>query len=156
MVYGYLYKTKIGDLMIEENGEGITRISLTEQEDWEALEKRETPLLQEAIKQINGYLAGETKAFDLPLSPQGTAFQQKVWQALRQIPYGETRSYKQVAEAIGQPNASRAVGGANNKNPLMIVVPCHRVVGAKGDLVGYAGGIEVKAELLQIEASHKK
>jgi methylated-DNA-[protein]-cysteine S-methyltransferase len=110
-------------------------------------------LLQEAEKQLREYFDGRRKQFDLPLHPEGTEFQKKVWQALLTIPYGETRTYKEVAELVGNVNATRAVGGANNKNPLGIVVPCHRVIGANGKLVGYAGGVECKAYLLHLEQS---
>jgi methylated-DNA-[protein]-cysteine S-methyltransferase len=102
------------------------------------------------------YLKGERKEFDLPLNPKGTDFQKRVWKALCEIPYGETRSYKQIAETIGNPRAVRAVGMANHRNPLLIVVPCHRVIGADGKLVGYAAGIDKKAFLLQLEAKYPK
>jgi O-6-methylguanine DNA methyltransferase len=102
---------------------------------------------------LSEYLIGERKSFDLPLNPRGTVFQQQVWKALCDIPYGETRSYKQIAEAIGNPKAVRAVGMANNRNPLLIVIPCHRVIGANGKLVGYGAGIEKKEFLLKLEKS---
>ena len=96
---------------------------------------------------------GKRKVFDLPLSLKGTDFQKQVWQALRDIPYGETRSYKQIAVAIGNPKAVRAVGMANNRNPLLIVVPCHRVIGTDGKMVGYAAGVDKKEFLLRLEGS---
>ena len=111
----------------------------------------ETPLLREAERQLKAYLAGRLRNFDLPLAPRGTPFQQKVWAALTAIPYGETRSYKQVAEAVGCPKGCRAVGMANNRNPIAIVIPCHRVIGADGALVGYGGGLAVKEVLLRLE-----
>ena len=111
----------------------------------------ETPLIQCAISQIREYLEGKRKTFDFPIAWQGTPFQIKVWEELRKIPYGETRSYGQIAQAIGNPKASRAVGMANNRNPLLIVVPCHRVIGAGGNLVGYAAGLPVKKHLLELE-----
>ena len=101
--------------------------------------------------QLEEYFAGRRREFDLPLSPTGTRFQLDVWQALREIPYGQTRSYKQIAAAVGRPLAARAVGMANNRNPLPIVVPCHRVIGASGALVGYASGLDIKRLLLDIE-----
>ena len=104
-----------------------------------------------AFGQISDYLNGKRRAFDFPYELNGTEFQKKVWQALCQIPYGETRTYGQIAAGIGNPNASRAVGLANHKNPLMIVVPCHRVVGADGTLTGYAGGLDMKKALLALE-----
>ena len=101
--------------------------------------------------QLVEYFAGERTSFDLPLAPTGSDFQQKVWAALRTIPYGDTWSYGRLAEAIGQPGAARAVGLANGRNPISIVVPCHRVVGSSGKLTGYAGGVERKAFLLDLE-----
>ena len=114
-----------------------------------------TPLLKEAFRQLDEYLDGKRQGFDLPLAPQGTPFQQKVWQALQTIPYGETRSYKQIAEQIGNPLGCRAVGMANNKNPIGIIIPCHRVIGANGKLVGYAGGLDLKTQLLNLEKKNK-
>lgn len=110
-----------------------------------------TPLLLKAEAELNEYFSGKRKTFDLPLAPVGTAFQQKCWKALLQIPYGETRTYAQQADMIGQPKACRAVGMGNHCNPLPILIPCHRVVGKNGKLTGYAGGLEIKEKLLQIE-----
>ena len=109
-------------------------------------------ILIEAERQLSEYFAGERIQFDLPLQLDGTEFQKKVWQALREIPFGKTKSYLDLARAVGSPEASRAVGAANGKNPLSIVVPCHRVVGADGALTGFAGGLETKAVLLALEA----
>ncbi len=109
------------------------------------------PLADAAFAQIGEYLGGARKCFDFPYTLRGTPFQQRVWRALCEIPYGETRSYKQLAEAVGSPKACRAVGMANHRNPMMIVVPCHRVVGASGHLTGYAGGLEMKSALLALE-----
>ena len=110
-----------------------------------------TPLLAQAINQLEAYFSGERTAFDLPLGAEGTEFQRSVWEALLRIPYGETRSYGQIAEAIGKPKAGRAVGMANHRNPIAIIIPCHRVIGSDGSLVGYGGGINVKTFLLQLE-----
>lgn len=110
-----------------------------------------TPLLKMAAEQLREYFEGERKDFNLPLSPVGTKFQLKVWKALQTIPYGETRSYRQVAEIIGNPKACRAVGMANNRNPIAIIIPCHRVIGADGNLVGYGGGLDLKQQLLDLE-----
>lgn len=107
--------------------------------------------LPDATRQLEEYFAGQRQAFNLPLAPSGTEFQRRVWAALAEIPYGETRSYGQIATAIGRPGASRAVGMANGRNPVSIVVPCHRVVGASGSLTGYAGGAERKQFLLDLE-----
>jgi methylated-DNA-[protein]-cysteine S-methyltransferase len=110
------------------------------------------PILLETERQLSEYFAGKRTRFDLPLQPYGTEFQKKVWQALREIPFGKTKSYLDLARAVGSPEASRAVGAANSKNPISIVVPCHRVVGADGALTGFAGGLERKAALLALEA----
>lgn len=110
-----------------------------------------SPLLQETERQLQQYFAGEREHFDLPLDFVGTEFQQKVWQALLTIPFGETRSYSQIAEQIGSPKAVRAVGAAVGRNPLSVVVPCHRVVGTDGSLTGYAGGLDRKKSLLNLE-----
>ncbi len=115
-----------------------------------------TPLLGEAEEQLMTYFAGRLQNFELPIALQGTPFQQKCWSALMQIPYGETRTYAQQANMIGSPKAARAVGMANHRNPLPIIVPCHRVVGANGKLTGYTGGLWLKQQLLLLEAKHMK
>ena len=150
MIYQYSYETKLGSVtIVEEDG---ALLAITTHRTYEGI-KQETPLINEAYRQLSEYLLGERKRFDLPLNSQGTVFQQQVWKALCDIPYGETRSYKQIAEAIGNPKAVRAVGMANNRNPLLIVVPCHRVIGANGKLVGYGAGIDKKEFLLKLEKS---
>jgi methylated-DNA-[protein]-cysteine S-methyltransferase len=111
------------------------------------------PPLPEARRQLAEYVAGERYAFDLPLAPRGTEFEVRVWQALAAIPYGETRSYLQVAAAIGRPAACRAVGRANGRNPIAVVIPCHRVIGADGSLTGYGGGLPLKRFLLDLETA---
>lgn len=111
-------------------------------------------LLRQAVRELEEYFAGTRRAFTFPLAPAGTPFQLAVWQALRTIPYGQTRSYGQIAAQIGREKACRAVGMANHRNPLAIVVPCHRVVGSTGAPVGYAGGVPVKMRLLALEAAH--
>ena len=118
----------------------------------ELIENVQHPILLETQKQLNEYFVGQRQVFDLPLDFEGTEFQQKVWQALLTIPFGETRSYKQIAEQIGNVKAVRAVGAANGKNPISIIAPCHRVVGANGKLVGFAGGLENKDVLLKLES----
>jgi methylated-DNA-[protein]-cysteine S-methyltransferase len=110
------------------------------------------PILSETERQLTEYFSGKRIGFDLPLDPRGSEFQKKVWRALREIPFGETRSYLEMASTVGSANASRAIGAANGKNPLAIVVPCHRVIGANGALTGFAGGILAKAKLLALEA----
>lgn len=119
----------------------------------EMQEARQHPVLREAERQLGQYFRGERTAFDLPIRLRGTAYQQRVWQQLRRIPYGQTRSYGQIARAIGNGSASRAVGLANSKNPLSIIIPCHRVIGASGSLTGFAGGLETKAKLLALEGA---
>ena len=109
-------------------------------------------VLDDAVRQLDAYFAGELREFDLPLRPHGTPFQIAVWSALREVPYGETRSYADIARRIGRPTAVRAVGRANGQNPLAIVVPCHRVIGTDGSLTGYAGGLDMKRALLDLEA----
>lgn len=114
-------------------------------------EDAEHPVLVEAAKQLERYFAGERTAFDLPLDFNGTDFQKSVWAALLAIPFGETRSYGEIAAQLGRPGASRAVGAANGRNPISIIAPCHRVVGSTGKLTGFAGGLEAKAFLLGLE-----
>jgi methylated-DNA-[protein]-cysteine S-methyltransferase len=111
-----------------------------------------TPLLRRATGQLNEYFAGERRSFDLPLAPSGTEFQLACWQALAEIPYGETRSYGEQARRIGRPDRARAVGAANGANPIAIILPCHRVIGADGSLTGFGGGLETKRRLLDLEA----
>lgn len=118
----------------------------------ELMEQPQHPILLATQQQLNEYFAGNRQQFNLPLDFEGTEFQQKVWQALLSIPFGETRSYKQIAEQIGNVKAVRAVGAANGKNPISIIAPCHRVVGANGKLVGFAGGLDNKEILLQLES----
>ena len=119
-------------------------------------EDRQHPVLREAVRQLTEYFGRERTTFDLPLRLRGTVFQKRVWQQLRRIPYGHTRSYGQLASAIGYRSASRAVGLANSRNPLSIIVPCHRVIGASGSLTGFAGGLETKARLLELEGARVK
>ncbi len=112
------------------------------------------PVVRESLSQLSSYFAGELRAFDLPLDPHGTEFQLAVWKALLRIPYGETCSYSELARAIGRPAAVRAVGMANGSNPIAIIVPCHRVIGSSGKLVGYGGGLPMKRMLLDLETEH--
>lgn len=153
----FYYDTKIGRIGIEENGRAITKIYFTNKDnEEEIINGNETILLKEAIKQLNEYFDGKRSSFDLPMEPKGTEFQNKVWNALKEIPCGETRSYGEIARIIGNEKASRAVGMANNKNPIPIIVPCHRVIGANGKLVGYAGGVHIKEKLLDLEKNYLK
>ncbi|MEN4768363.1 methylated-DNA--[protein]-cysteine S-methyltransferase [Duffyella gerundensis] len=116
------------------------------------VENADHPLLLQAEQQLQEYFAGTRQRFDLPLDFAGTEFQRKVWAALVSIPFGETRSYKQIAEQIGHPSAMRAVGAANGRNPVSIIAPCHRVIGTNGKLTGFAGGLDIKAFLLSLES----
>ncbi|MDO9492332.1 methylated-DNA--[protein]-cysteine S-methyltransferase [Acetobacterium sp.] len=154
MENGYCYQTQLGKIVLTENGTAITRLIFSESLP-EGVSCRETPLLKCGHQEIIEYLDGKRRSFDLPLSPQGTDFQLKVWKALRDIPYGAVCSYKEIAQAIGNEKACRAVGGANNKNPISIIIPCHRVIGADGSLVGYGGGLEIKKQLLKLEKQLK-
>ncbi len=157
MKLSYMYlASPVGQLKLVANAQALVAV-LWENENpkrvrlAELLEEAQHPVLLETARQLNEYFAGQRRQFDLPLDFEGTDFQQKVWQALLSIPFGETRSYKQIAEQIGNPNAVRAVGAANGKNPISIIAPCHRVIGASGKLVGFAGGLENKDILLKIE-----
>ena len=144
----------VGKLMIVQQGEAVKEI-LFEEKITDAVPLRSTELLLCAQRQLNEYFSGSRKVFSLPLALTGTPFQRKVWQQLTQIPYGEVRSYGQIAQAVGNPKACRAVGAANHCNPIPILVPCHRVVGANGSLTGYAGGLWRKNLLLQLEQNSR-
>lgn len=148
----YTYSTNIGNIEIVEENNYIIGITFNTESEWE---KKETKLIKNTYVQISEYLSGKRQIFDVPIQTKGTEFQNKVWAELRQIPYGETRTYKQIAENIGNPKACRAVGMANHNNPIAIIIPCHRVIGANHKLVGYAGGLEIKHELLKIESFSK-
>lgn len=140
------FVSPIGKLFIKEEDGFITGVSFWGREQGESSETSEN-----AARQLSEYFSGRRKTFDLPLRVTGSEFSKKVWAALTRIPYGQTLSYKQVAENIGAPKACRAVGRANNVNPIAIIIPCHRVIGSSGDLTGYAGGIDKKQFLLDLE-----
>jgi methylated-DNA-[protein]-cysteine S-methyltransferase len=151
-----LMSSPIGDLRLVEHAGALTAVEFSPFRDGTGrpLGDRDDdhPLLAEAVAQLTAYFARDRKEFDLPLAPAGSAFQRTVWEALREIGYGETASYGQIAHRIGKTNAaSRAVGLANSQNPIPIVIPCHRVIGANGTLTGYAGGLERKRLLLELE-----
>ena len=150
----YEYETILGRVVIAETNGSITRISPAFDASCLQEEQTETPLIREAYRQLQKYFDGELYEFTLPLAPVGTDFMQSIWQALREIPYGETVSYKDIAVRIGNPKAVRAVGMANNRNPIAIVIPCHRVIGSDGQLVGYRSGLENKRKLLELESRH--
>jgi methylated-DNA-[protein]-cysteine S-methyltransferase len=161
MTTHYFYKTMpspVGELKLVANDEGLLAV-LWENDDPKRVlfdaalqESPRHPVLQETERQLQAYFAGKLEAFTLKLAFRGTEFQRKVWQALTTIPFGETRSYGQIAAQIGHPAAVRAVGAANGRNPISIVAPCHRVIGANGKLTGFAGGLMAKAFLLRLEA----
>jgi len=144
----------IGKIGIAEEEGKIVQVYLREKDLTGEYELNETPLLYEAHEQLGAYLRGERKAFTLPLNPQGTPFMIKVWEKLCVIPYGQTASYKEIAEKISSPKAVRAVGLANNRNPIPLFIPCHRVIGSDGKLVGYRGGLDMKEALLRLEENH--
>lgn len=152
-MYKYYYETPIGRICIEEDNGFITKIDITSEENH--IEERETELIKKAYEQLKEYFKGKRRTFNIPLKVKGTDFQKKVWNQLLKIPYGETCTYKDIAIGIGNEKACRAVGGANNKNSIIIVIPCHRVIGKNGDLVGYACGLDVKSKLLEIEKNNK-
>ncbi len=156
MYYCYL-KTPIGDLLLAGEDEALNLVAFPEgsmrrdpEPDWIYNEKQFT----DARQQLTEYFAGERREFDLPLSLAGTEFQLRVLEELRHIPYGETTSYGDIAARIGKPKAMRAVGAANGRNPIPIIVPCHRVIGRSGDLTGFGGGLDAKQALLQLEAEN--
>lgn len=168
IIHYTIMDSPIGEIMFAATDKGLCWLTFGSEEPavlslkrWaksqlqcEQVVNEQTPLLVDALKQFQQYFAGERLSFDIPLDVYGTAFQKKVWDQLTKIPYGEVCSYKDVAIAIGAPKAVRAVGGANNRNPLSIIVPCHRVVGSNGALVGYGGGLNVKEFLLRLEKAN--
>ncbi len=151
----FFYQTDLGKIGIAEDGTSITNLYFNKEIVSEDAIIHESELLKQAGKQLQEYLHGERTRFDLSLAPLGTAFMQRVWGALQEIHYGETRSYQEIAQKIGNPRASRAVGRANNRNPIPIIIPCHRVIGKNGILTGYAGGLATKQFLLDLEQRHE-
>lgn len=158
MYYCY-FTTPIGDLLLAGDDEALHLIGFPEgsmrrepEADWIYSEK---PFV-EACRQLAAYFAGERQTFDLPLKPNGTEFQLQVLEELQKIPYGTTASYGEIAKRIGRPKAVRAVGAANGRNPLPIIIPCHRVIGSSGDMTGFGGGIPTKEALLRLELEHSQ
>lgn len=139
--------TPIGWLTLEANHAGLTKIDFGKLRDC----RGESAILRQAIQELDEYFTGERREFSVPVNLRGTPFQMRVWEALRKIPYGAIPSYSDIADEIGRPSAVRAVGMANNKNPIPIIIPCHRVIGRDGSLTGYAGGLDVKRKLLDLE-----
>ena len=153
-------KTPVGTLKLIASDKGLAAIL------WEndnpsrvkvatEVKDKEHPILEQACEELAEYFAGKRTSFSVDLDPVGTDFQKTVWKALKTIPFGETRSYGQIAQRIGKPSASRAVGAANGRNPISIIVPCHRVIGSSGALTGFAGGLKVKAHLLSHEGCNE-
>lgn len=152
-----LVESPLGPVLVAGNGQGLCRINFQHGDapypippEWE----RDDAAFTEAAAQLRAYFMGRLRVFSLPLHPKGTPFQQRVWEQLRAIPYSETRTYGQLARILGRPTASRAVGAANGRNPLPIVVPCHRVIGSNGTLTGFHGGVRLKEFLLTLERRH--
>ena len=157
MYYCYM-QTLVGKLMLAGDANGLRRVNFQDgphpakpQPGWQEDEKP----FRKVMVQLQEYFSGERHSFDLPLVPEGTEFQLKVWRALRTIPYGETWSYGELARRIKQPKAPRAVGAANGQNPIPIIVPCHRVIGANGSLTGFGGGLKIKQQLLELESGEQ-
>ncbi len=167
MKYIKYVKTKLGKICVVEENRKIIKVIIDNENNenskdkeidkkvYEKYQEKDTKLLLKAKKELEEYFAGKRKEFDLPLEQEGTEFQKKVWEALERIPYGETRTYKDVAKMVGNEKASRAVGMANNKNSIPIIIPCHRVIGSNGKLVGYALGLDMKKYLLDLERKNK-
>lgn len=154
MKYVKYTNTKIGNMAIIEEDNKIITIEINQEIEENMLQK-DTPLLKETEKQLLEYLEGKRKVFQVPLNPKGTKFMKEVWTALQEIPYGETRTYGQIAQRIGKPKVARAVGMANHRNPIPIIIPCHRVIGSNRKLVGYALGMKMKKFLLTLEGIDK-
>ena len=145
----FFYETDLGIIGIRDNNNAITEVFYSKSKINDHL--KETPLIRECFNQLKEYFQGTRKEFTIPIEAEGSEFQKKVWKALLDIPYGQTRTYKEIAIAIGNEKACRAVGMANNRNPISIIIPCHRVIGANRKLVGYGGGLDIKEKLLNIE-----
>ncbi len=151
MIYCFGYQTKIGKIYISAENNFVVEISFLKPE----YEEKETSLIKETYGQLQEYFEGKRKSFNVPIKLNGSEFQKKVWTELLKIPYGSTVSYKDIAKLVGNENASRAVGMANNKNKIMFIIPCHRVIGKNGSLTGYAGGLDIKKQLLELEIKNK-
>ncbi|MDF2985487.1 MAG: methylated-DNA/protein-cysteine methyltransferase [Eubacterium sp.] len=153
----FYYDTVIGCIGIAEEDNYITNVVFendvlpVKSKENHELVVHETQVIREAAQQLDEYLKGERQLFSIPLAPEGTPFMKEVWNGLCRIPYGESRSYKEIAGTVGNPKAYRAVGLANNRNPIPVFIPCHRVIGSNGKLTGYRGGLEVKQKLLELE-----
>ncbi|MDZ7659300.1 methylated-DNA--[protein]-cysteine S-methyltransferase [Fodinibius sp.] len=146
-------QSPLGPLQIKADEKGLTAVNYCDDNPIESPDQHEQPVLTKTIDQLNEYFEGKRKTFDIPLVLKGTNFQQKVWKQLQQIPYGQTITYSELASRLGDTQKARAVAGANGLNPIPIIIPCHRVIGADNKLTGYSGGIERKQFLLQLEGA---
>ena len=152
-IYCY-YESPIGRIFIATTDDGISTLNFTDETVVEQTQVTTLhPFLQLVIVELNKYFSGNLKSFSVPLDPHGTDFQKKVWQAILEIPYGNTISYSQLSATMGQPDAIRAIANANARNPVLILMPCHRVIGSSGELTGYAGGLDRKKLLLELEGA---
>lgn len=151
MRYAQIYSTAIGDICIVQEDEAVIGLGIAGKLKPENVIWKETPLLKQAIMQLTEYFAGDRRNFTVKLHTTGTAFQEKIWGLLQEIPYGETRTYGELAAMAGSPKGARAVGMACNRNPVMLFIPCHRVIGSDGSLTGFGGGLPVKKKLLELE-----
>jgi methylated-DNA-[protein]-cysteine S-methyltransferase len=155
-VISTVYESPIGSLVLASNGEALIQVEFEGGKyPLPAHPAGDDKILRQAKRELDAYFAGKLKTFTVPVAPQGTAFQRKAWAALQKIPYGATRTYGQQAKAIGSPSASRAVGAANGRNPIPVVIPCHRVIGSNGSLTGFGGGMERKQFLLELEQGER-
>jgi methylated-DNA-[protein]-cysteine S-methyltransferase len=157
-MYYHVMQSPIGDLLLAGDEQALQAVyfqggprPIRPERDWQA----DARPFREAVRQLQAYFSGKLQKFDLPLAPEGTDFQMKVWRALQSIPYGETWSYGELARRIRKPTASRAVGAANGQNPIPVIIPCHRVIGANGLLTGFGGGLPIKRKLLELESSER-
>ena len=155
-MYKKCMQSPVGEIVIIEDKGKIVEIDIAKNNKLDNIEEKDTELLLQTEKQLKEYFEGKRFDFEIPLNPIGTEFMQSVWKALEQIPYGETRTYKEIADAVGNPKASRAVGMANHRNPIPIIIPCHRVIGSNNKLVGYGLGLDMKQYLLELEREYKK
>ena len=154
-MYKKCMQSPVGEIVIIEDKGKIVEIDIAKNNKLDNIEEKDTELLLQTEKQLKEYFEGKRFDFEIPLNPTGTEFMQSVWKALEQIPYGETRTYKEIADAVGNPKATRAVGMANHKNPIPIIIPCHRVIGSNNKLVGYGLGLDMKQYLLELEKEYK-
>lgn len=158
-IYYSRFESPVGPLLLAGSREGLRLVSFGTgkrskgvQQEW----RRDDAEFVNVVKQLKSYFAGELRNFELPLLPEGTYFQKSVWTELRNIPYGETVSYQELAKRVGKPKAARAVGAANGANPIPIIIPCHRVIGGDGSLTGFGGGLPLKRKLLELESRQLK